>query len=680
MHPIRSASSFLPTSRLDPRGEKTAIGSYMAKSEDVRMLENGETEDTEKCGLGGTAPLGTTGNLPDDLLALIAKTWGISPLRDLQDQAMRSILDDEDLLLVLPTGGGKSLCYQAPALYREGFTLVVSPLISLMKDQVDGLRQNGVPAGMMTSAQTAAELRDVHADLDHGQLKLLFVSPERLSSDGFFGRLRARGLRSIAVDEAHCISHWGHDFRPEYRQLGEFRKLAPDLSVHAFTATATESVRQDIIDQLDLHSPRILVGDCDRPNLCYRAVPRSSIDSQLMEVIGRHEGQAGIVYCITRRDVEKLDDRLRKAGVRCAAYHAGLPPEKRARVQEQFLAEDLDVVVATVAFGMGIDRTDVRFVVHAALPKGIEQYSQEVGRAGRDGLAAECVLFYSGSDYHSWKGLVERGAQEASDSGHYSNPDITQAAVDRLGQMMSFTTRFVCRHKQLVEHFGQEYAGADGGCGACDVCKGEIDATPDSQVVAQKILSAVVRCDQRYGAAHVADVLRGAKTAGLKRTGHDALSVYGLMREQSMAQVRSWIDQLSAAGHLNVTAGRYPTLYLSQSGLAVMKAEQALTLFSLPVSPKSTSATKRRKRAAVPEAEEGSLPVDEELFEALRTLRRELAAERDVPPYLIFNDRTLLAFASSKPKNLVEFLAIKGVGEKKAEDLGEIFLAAIAAG
>lgn len=623
-------------------------------------------------GIGGATA--TLPELPDELLSLVAKTWGISPLRPLQGAAIQSVLADEDLLLVLPTGGGKSLCYQAPALYRDGFTLVISPLISLMKDQVDGLLQNGVPAAMLTSAQSAPELRRVHEDLEAGALKLLFVSPERLSAPGFFGRLRALGLRSIAIDEAHCISHWGHDFRPEYRQIGEFRRAAPELSVQAFTATATDTVRRDIIEQLGLQSPRLLVGDCDRPNLCYRAVPRSNIESQLLEVVGRHEGEAGIVYCITRRDVERIDDQLRKAGLRCAAYHAGLPAHQRARVQEKFQSEDIDIVVATVAFGMGIDRTDVRFVVHAALPKGIEQYSQEIGRAGRDGLPAECVLFYSGADYHSWKSLVERGAQDASEAGQYTDPEATQGAIDRLGQMMSFTTRFVCRHKQLVEHFGQQYTPPGEDCGACDVCKGEIDLTADSQVVAQKILSAVVRTGQRYGAAHVTDVLRGARTAGLKRAGHDTLSVYGLMRDQSMAQVRSWIDQLTAEEHLLVTPGRYPTLYLSQTGVEVMKAELELTLFSLPVKPVKR---KRRASAALAEQDEDGPAVDEALFEDLRTLRRTIAAERDVPPYLIFNDRTLLAFASHKPKTLEEFLTMKGVGEKKAADLGETFLKAI---
>ena len=639
----------------------------MNESEEVHWTTSESTLPAEVAKTGQiSAELeagGSLERLPEELLSMIARTWGISPLRELQDRAMRSILADEDLLLVLPTGGGKSLCYQAPAVYREGLTLVVSPLISLMKDQVDGLRQNGVAASMMTSAQSAVELRDVHADLDHGLLKLLFVSPERLGAPGFFGRLRSLGLRSIAIDEAHCISHWGHDFRPEYRQLGEFRRMAPDLSVHAFTATATESVRNDIVEQLGLNTPRLLVGDCDRPNLCYRAVPRANLESQILETINKHPGQAGIVYCITRRDVERIDAQLRRAGLRSAAYHAGLSPNKRARVQEQFQAEDLDVVVATVAFGMGIDRTDVRFVIHAALPKGVEQYSQEVGRAGRDGLPSECVLFYSGADYHSWKGLIERGAREAEHSGQFCDPEATVSAIDRLGQMMNFTTRFVCRHKQLVEHFSQEYRGPTEGCGACDVCKGEIDLTDDSQVVAQKILSAIVRCDQRYGAAHITDVLRGAKTAGLKRTGHDSLSVYGLLSEHSQTQVRSWIDQLSAAGHILVTPGRYPTLYLSQSGVQVMKAELELSLFSLP---KQIVAKKRRTPVALNEPEPGAPPTDEDLFESLRALRKELAAERGVPPYLIFNDRTLLAFASHKPKTMAEFLQIKGVGGEES--------------
>ncbi len=609
------------------------------------------------------------------LSAAIARVWGIHRLRPLQEEAMRAVLADRDLLLVLPTGGGKSLCYQAPALLREGLTVVVSPLISLMKDQVDGLLQNGVAAGMLTSAQTPSERRAVFEALERGELHLLFVAPERLALSGFLESLVARGLAALAVDEAHCISHWGHDFRPEYRQLGELRRIAPHVPIHAFTATATERVRHDVVSELGLEDPVVLVGLCDRPNLTYRVRPRAEVAAQVLEVIRRHPDQAGIVYCISRKEVEALAERLRREGVRADAYHAGLDAGVRKDVQERFLAEELDVVVATVAFGMGIDRTDVRYVVHAALPKGIEQYCQETGRAGRDGLPAECVLFYSGADYHGWRSLLERGHAESQASGE-GGPGAQEAldgSIERLGQMMSFTTRFVCRHSQLARHFGQEIELPPEGCGACDVCLGELACVPDPLVLAQKILSCVVRCEQRYGAAHVADVLRGASTAGIRRAGHDRLSTYGLLKEHSSAEVRAWIDQLVGLGHLRVAGDRYPTLFLSQSGVALLKGQQEVVLFALP---KARAESARRQRGAL--VDPGEPEPDAELFEALRAFRRELARERGVPPYLIFNDRTLAQMAGKKPRTIEAFRSLKGVGEKKAADLGPPFLERIA--
>ena len=615
------------------------------------------------------------------LVERVRSVWGFDELRPLQVRAVRAGLAGLDALVVMPTGGGKSLCYQAPALLRTGLTVVISPLISLMKDQIDSLRANGVAAAMLTSAQSSGELRQVYEALEHGELTLLYVAPERLMMDGFLDRLERAGLAAIAVDEAHCISHWGHDFRPEYRQLGELRRKRPDLCVQAFTATATPRVRADIAEQLGLKDPVLLVGNFDRPNLTYRVLPRTSVVTQAMSVIGRHPEGAGIVYCLRRRDVEKIARELAGKGVRCLPYHAGLSPEERHRAQEAFLNEGIDVIVATVAFGMGIDRPDVRFVVHASLPKGVEQYSQETGRAGRDGLPSECVLLYSGADYHGWSSMMERSHAEARAAGQAVDDSELQDSLDRLGHIWSLACGANCRHAALVRYFGQELEGAraegeeSGGCGACDVCLGELDVLEGSQVIAQMILSCVVRSGQRYGAAHVADILRGADTARLRQTGHDQLSTYGLLKAHRTAEIRGWLDQLMAQEHLASTGGDYPTLRLTQTGLEVMKGERELRLLS----PRRPEKPARKSRLATLEAvaAEGGAEVDEALFESLRGLRRSLAKERGVPPYILFNDRTLAAMAAQKPSNQTEFLALKGVGERKAADLGEVFLAAI---
>jgi len=615
---------------------------------------------------------------PQDFAALheaVARTFGITRLRPFQEEAIAANLANRDLLLVLPTGGGKSLCFQAPALVRPGFTLVVSPLIALMKDQVDGLRESGVAAGMLTSAQSPAERRLVHEALERRALKLLYAAPERLVLDGFLARLVTLGLDSIAVDEAHCISHWGHDFRPEYRMLGELRALAPGVPIQAFTATATAQVRHDIVAQLGLADPLVLVGPCDRPNLTYRVQPRTELLRQALAVVARHRNEAGIVYAISRKDVEELARDLAAAGVRAEAYHAGLAPDVRSRVQERFLNEEIDVVVATVAFGMGIDRTDVRFVLHAALPKGLEQYSQETGRAGRDGLPSECVLLHSGADFFSWKTLLERSHAEAQVAG--SAPDAGQlsGALARLGEMRTFATRMVCRHRQLVQHFGQTLEARD--CGACDVCLGEIESLPEGTILAQKILSAVIKVGQRYGAGHVADVLRGAATAALTRAGHDSLSTYGLLRGHGVAEIRGWIDQLVGQDLLRIVGDRYPVLIVSPSGVEVLKSQREVTLFAWP---EAKPTTRRARRASVDlEDELDGVEVDAGLFEDLRNFRRALARERGVPPYLVFNDRTLKELAARRPRDAAEFRAIKGVGDKKAAELGPLFLARIAA-
>jgi ATP-dependent DNA helicase RecQ len=610
-----------------------------------------------------------------------------------------------------------------------------------MKDQVDGLLQNGVSAGMLTSAQTAEQKRAVNQELDQGKLKLLYVAPERLFVPGFLDSLKSSpgGIVGIAIDEAHCISQWGHDFRPEYQRLGSLRSLLPGVPIQAFTATATEDVRVDIVRALGLEDPALLLANCDRPNLTYRVIPRSKIHDQVMDVIQRHKGDAGIVYCLSRKETERIDAGLRRAGVRSAAYHAGLAASTRAKVQEAFQAEDLDIVVATVAFGMGIDRTNVRFIVHASLPKGIEQYAQETGRAGRDGLAAECVLYYSGSDFFSWKGMLERTAAEAADAaearedsfaagaadvyfgsgegesdgdawfegceessssppGSAEDPQAAAAArqeaadeaafraakaqtvaMDRLGRIMKFATGGLCRHRALVEYFGQTLAepGEDYNCGACDICLGELSVLEGGTVVAQKILSCIVRTGQRFGAAYVADVCRGANTVNVRNRGHKSLPTFGLLKEFDQRTLRSFIDQLVGLGFVKIAKGEYPTLYLSEEGGELMYGNRDINLIVVPQATaaragSSSSTSKRGSRAKkMVELEPGR----SDLFEHLRGFRRELARERGVPPYVIFTDRTLIAMANSSPKTLEEFASLPGVGAKKLEDLGELFLA-----
>ncbi|MEE8468758.1 MAG: DNA helicase RecQ, partial [Planctomycetota bacterium] len=626
----------------------------------------------------GPAPVALTTD-PGELAALlrtqVSLTFGFADLYPEQEQSILASLEGRDVLLVLPTGGGKSLCYQAPALIRTGLTVVISPLIALMKDQLDGLTSNGVPAGMLTSVQTSSERRAVHQDLDSGRLRLLFVAPERLLLDGFLERLERAGVEAFAVDEAHCISHWGHNFRPEYRQLGQLKERRPDIPVIALTATATPQVADDIVEALGLRDPLRLVGDFDRAELTYRVLPRADLLTQCMQVIDRHPGAAGIVYCTRRKDTERLASELARRGVRCLPYHAGLSGTVRQSTSEAFKNESLDVVVATVAFGMGIDRPDVRFVLHASLPKGIEQYSQETGRAGRDGLAAECVMLYSGADIHTWKGLMERSAREAELAGVEGAELELDASLARLDQLWNFAAGTTCRHRKLVEHFGQTWTKEN--CGACDVCLGELETVEEGSVVAQKILSCVVRCDQRYGATHVADVLRGADTARLRETGHDQLSTHGILHGHTTPEIRAWIDQLAAQGHLAVTPGKYPTLYVTSSGVQVLRGELSVEL----VLPRRVARKQRRggsSEALASAREAGAPDPDPELFEHLRTLRRRLARERGVPPYILFNDRTLVLMAGVKPETPEAFLALKGVGEKKAADLGPIFLQAVA--
>ncbi len=634
------------------------------------------------------APFPTTPALADDLDArvreVLVRYWGFDTLRPLQIDAIRAGASGRDALVVLPTGGGKSLCYQIPPLLNGKLTVVVSPLISLMKDQVDGLKLANYPAAAIHSGIKPKEVDEVRRAALAGELKLLFVAPERMLNQSFISFMRQADVGAFAIDEAHCISQWGHDFRPEYRRLSDLRSYFPDLAIHAYTATATPRVRQDILDQLALRDPEVLVGIFDRPNLTYRVLPRVSADDQIEEALRRHEGRAAIVYCISRKDTERLAEVLTDRGLKAEAYHAGLSPTTRQRVQDRFANERLNIVVATVAFGMGIDRSDVRCVVHASMPKTVEHYQQETGRAGRDGLPSECVLFYSAADVIRWKQLMERSAADAESP---PEPESVQAQFVLLEHMQRVCSSARCRHRTLSEYFGQQYTAPDetGLCGACDVCLNELAMVDDATTIAKKIISCVFRLRQAsgisFGAAYVAEVLRGAMIAKVMQRGHEKLSTFGLLRQFDKDRIVSYINQLIDRGALDREPGEFPTLTLGPSASAVLKGEHEVALFD----PKAIGAFGPRRRpgslasAAAAASDAPSLTPDEQgLFESLRSLRRAISDEKGVAAYLIFGDVTLEEMARVRPSSLEQFAHVRGVGTAKLDEFGERFVDNIA--
>ena len=578
---------------------------------------------------------------------------------------MDAVLAGRDSIVVLPTGGGKSLCFQAPAVMHAGVAVIVSPLISLMKDQVDTLVGNGVPAALYNSSLTSSEKANVIAGLRQGRYRLLYVSPERLvgeGSDGFLSLLSVCNVSFVAVDEAHCISQWGHDFRPEYRQLGRLRQLLPGIGLHAYTATATGRVRRDIATQLGLNDPLEFVGSFDRPNLVYRALPRATLKKQLLEVLARHRRESGIIYCTSRREVDALAAWLSGMGVVALPYHAGLSDAERSRHQDDFLSERADIIVATVAFGMGIDRSDVRFVVHAGAPRSLEHYQQESGRAGRDGLEAECLLIYSPADFMKWRAMLEQSGE------------LTDAARALLRQMERYASSVGCRHRHLSEYFGDQY-GKDG-CGACDFCLNELEAAEDPVMLARKILSCVARVGQRFGSTYIASVLRGHASEQVVARGHERLSTFGLLPQASVAEVRGYIDQLGGLGLLMQTDAAYPVIVLTPKGLALLKDPASVPGLELARQRPARKDAPRTQSRVEAESWQG---VDRDLFERLRAVRLEIARSRGVPPYVIFHDATLREMARLRPASIDALLEVKGVGARKADDLGGVFLDAIRA-
>jgi ATP-dependent DNA helicase RecQ len=599
---------------------------------------------------------------PDRLAAVVDQYWGFNTFRPHQRDAMDAVLAGRDSLVVLPTGGGKSLCFQAPALLCDGLALVVSPLISLMKDQVDTLIANGVSAAFYNSTLSSDQKASVVSGIREGRYRMLYVAPERLvgeGSVGFLSLLAARAISFVAVDEAHCISQWGHDFRPEYRQLRQLRERLPGISLHAFTATATARVRRDIVSELGLRNALEIVGSFDRPNLLYRVLPRANLRRQLLDVLERHKGASGIIYCPSRKDVDALAAWLGESGYRAAPYHAGLDDDTRHANQDAFLNEEIDIVVATVAFGMGIDRSDVRFVIHAGAPQSLEHYQQESGRAGRDGLGAECVLVHSAADFLKWRVMLER------------NGELSDERRSLLRDMERYAASVGCRHRHIVGYFGQQYERDR--CGACDYCLGELEPVADAVTLARKVLSAVARVGQRFGVAHVANVLRGSDVEGVRTRGHHELSTFGLLKDASGDEVRGYIDQLLAHGLLQQTDDKYPVLQLTAAGATLLKDPSS--------SADLTLARQRRPPKGMPMRsvrDDGSWEgVDRALFERLRGMRLQMARDRGVPPYVIFHDTTLRDLARRKPRSLDELHAVYGMGARKIELLGTAVLETI---
>jgi ATP-dependent DNA helicase RecQ len=581
--------------------------------------------------------------------------FGYASFRPYQEEIITGLIRGEDAFVLMPTGGGKSLCYQVPALHREGCALVVSPLISLMKDQVDALSANGVPAAYYNSSLGERESRRVLAELHAGRLKLLYVAPERLMTDSFLERLRGIPLALFAIDEAHCISQWGHDFRPEYVQLGRLRGLFPDVPLIALTATADPQTRTDIVRQLGLDGAPCHVAGFDRPNIRYTVMEKVKPFAQLRVFLkGRGEGDPGIVYALSRKRVEDVAARLSDAGYRAAPYHAGLPDRERQRVQEAFQKDDLQIVVATVAFGMGIDKPNVRFVVHYDLPRNVESYYQETGRAGRDGLSAEALLLFGYGDVVIARSLIEGGG----------NQEQVRIELHKLNAMVGFAEAQTCRRRVLLGYFGERLATDCGNCDACLEPPERYDATDE----ARKALSCVYRVGQRFGAGHVIDVLRGSHNDRLLRLGHDRLSTYGIGRDLSAEAWGSILRQLIHLGHLEQDMANYSVLRLTEAARPLLKGEERLFLARPRV--KVAAAKKPSAKGGVPEH-------DDALFQALRAVRKRLADEAGVPPFVVFGDVTLKEMAAFRPVTAEGLLRINGVGMHNLGRSGAPFIDAI---
>lgn len=583
-------------------------------------------------------------------MSTLQTVWGYDEFRPLQEDIVRTILDGRDAFVLLPTGGGKSLCYQLPALLLDGLTIVISPLIALMKDQVDALTELNVPATYINSSLTSTEIRDRLRQITAGEVKLLYVAPERFSTPGFTQRLQQRGVSLVAIDEAHCVSEWGHDFRPEYRDLLRLRDAFPEAVFAAFTATATRQVQDDIRQQLGLARAEQFQGSFNRPNLYYEVRPKRKTYEQILAYIRNKPDASGIIYCLSRAGVESTAERLQRDGISAAAYHGGMDAEQRRTAQEAFVRDDVQVVVATIAFGMGIDKPDVRFVIHQDLPRNLESYYQESGRAGRDGEPSDCILFYSYGDVTRQMVFVDEKP----------TPRLREIALSQLKQMSGWAESASCRRAALLEYFEESFDGQDPPC--CDIC-GDPPEVEDMTIPAQMLMSCVKRTGERFGLAYVIDVLRGSRDQRILRSGHERLSTWGIGKDRSKSDWQFLGRALIRDGYLYQDAGNYNIVSITPRGAEVLFRGERVS-YAMP--PKAQSAVADVVDVAYPQ-----------LFERLRRLRKQIADERGVPPYVVFPDSTLRHMASRLPTTPDALLRIVGVGERKARAYGPAFLGAI---
>ncbi|WP_076792569.1 DNA helicase RecQ [Chlorobium sp. KB01] len=578
------------------------------------------------------------------------KIFGFREFRPNQERIVRAILEKRDVFAVMPTGGGKSLCYQLPAVMLPGTCMVISPLIALMKDQVDGARANGIRAAFLNSSLSPQEREGVMQELLSNSLDLLYVAPERFSLDHFREILVRVQISMAVIDEAHCISEWGHDFRPDYLSLSALVPLFGDLPVAAFTATATHRVQQDILDRIALRNPLIVRASFDRPNLFYDVRFKDKPDAQIVSILKANQGKAGIIYRTSRKSVNDTSAMLQARGFRALPYHAGLSDGDRKRNQEAFIRDETDVIVATIAFGMGIDKSNIRFVIHADLPKSIENYYQETGRAGRDGEPAHCTLLFAQGDIPKVRFFIDSMLDETERS----------RALAALTRVTSFASTSVCRRITLLNYFGETYPHEN--CGSCDICTGTREVV-DCTREAQMLLSAIVRTEERFGATHIIDIVMGSANQKIRDMGHDQLKTYGVGKGQTKKYWRQLVDELLAQKVVAKAEGLYPTLCLLPKAVRILRGEEQMEIVRV-----------LEKKAARAVKGETGAPFDQELFELLRILRKQIADEQGIPPYLVFSDRSLHDMAAIFPRTSEAMLTVSGVGEVKLERYGHQFL------